>query len=68
MLHVLIIAILLVTITSAFGVVFYSADVPTGVLLLEFIAVVLVGAMSFAALGPRDSPRSSPTPTRHRRS
>jgi len=50
-LHVLIIAVLLVLITSAFGVVFYSADVPTGTLLLKFAAVVVVGAMSFAALG-----------------
>jgi ABC-2 type transport system permease protein len=50
-LHVLIIAVLLVLITSAFGVVFYSADVPTGTLLLKFAAVVEVGSMSFAALG-----------------
>jgi len=50
-LHVLIIAILLVIITSAFGVVFYGANVPSGVLLLKFTAVVVVGAMSFAALG-----------------
>jgi len=50
-LHVLIIAVLLVIITSAFGVVFYSANVPSGVLLLKFTAVVVVGAMSFAALG-----------------
>ena len=38
-------------ITSAFGVVFYGADVPTGTLLLKFAAVVVVGSMSFAALG-----------------
>jgi ABC-2 type transport system permease protein len=50
-LHVLIIAILLVIITSAFGVVFYGASVPTGILLLKFAVVVVVGAMSFAALG-----------------
>ena len=50
-LHVLIVAILLVIITSAFGVAFYGADVPSGVLLLKFAAVVVVGAMSFAALG-----------------
>jgi ABC-2 type transport system permease protein len=50
-LHVLIVAILLVIITSAFGVVFYSASVPSGILLLKFAAVVVVGAMSFAAMG-----------------
>jgi ABC-2 type transport system permease protein len=50
-LHVLIVAILLVIITSAFGAVVYNADVPSGVLLLKFLAVVVVGAMSFAALG-----------------
>ncbi len=49
--HVLVVAILLVIITSAFGVVFYSADVPTGSLLLKFAAVVVVGALSFSALG-----------------
>jgi ABC-2 type transport system permease protein len=50
-LHVLIVAILLVIITSAFGVVFYSASVPSGILLFKFAVVVVVGAMSFAALG-----------------
>lgn len=50
-LHVLIVAILLVIITSAFGVVFYSASVPSGILLLKFAVVVVVGAMSFAAMG-----------------
>ena len=49
--HVLIVAILLVMITSAFGDVFYAADVPGGTLLLKFAVVVVVGAMSFAALG-----------------
>ena len=50
-LHVLIIAVLLVVITAAFGVAFYNADVPTGTLLLEYLIVVVVGAVSFAALG-----------------
>jgi ABC-2 type transport system permease protein len=49
--HVLIVAILLVIITSAFGVLFYNADVPTGSLLLKYFVVVVVGAMSFAGLG-----------------
>ncbi len=49
--HVVIVAILLVVITSAFGVAFYNADVPRGPLLLDFAAVVVIGALSFAALG-----------------
>ena len=49
--HAILIAILLVVITAAFGRAFYSADVPVGAQLLKFAAVVVVGAMSFAALG-----------------
>src|SRR4029453_11768742 len=43
--------VLLVVITAAFGVAFYNADVPTGTLLLEYLIVVVVGAVSFAAVG-----------------
>ncbi len=50
-LHVLIIAVLLVLITAAFGVAFYGADVPTGTLLLKYVVIVVVGAVSFTALG-----------------
>ncbi|MFB3738528.1 MAG: ABC transporter permease [Candidatus Velamenicoccus archaeovorus] len=50
-LHAIGIAVLLVVLTAAFGAAFYSADVPSGVLLLKFAVVVLVGSMSFAALG-----------------
>jgi ABC-2 type transport system permease protein len=49
--HVLMVAILLVIITSAFGILFYNADVPSGALLLKYLVVVVVGAMSFTALG-----------------
>jgi len=49
--HAMLVAILLVVITAAFGAVFYGADVPTGMLLMKFAAVVVVGAASFAALG-----------------
>ena len=49
--HAILIAILLVVITSAFGVAFYDAEVPTGVLLWEHTVTVIVGAMAFSALG-----------------
>jgi ABC-2 type transport system permease protein len=48
--HAMVIAFVLVTITVAFGVVFYSSQVPTGVPLLQFIVTLLVGGLSFAAL------------------
>ncbi len=50
-LHAIGIAVLLVVLTAAFGVAFYSADAPAGMLLVKFALVVLVGSMSFAALG-----------------
>jgi ABC-2 type transport system permease protein len=49
--HAILISILLVVITTAFGVAFYQAEVPTGVLLWELFATVVVGAMAFSALG-----------------
>jgi ABC-2 type transport system permease protein len=49
--HAMIISAILVVITTVFGVVFYGADVPTGTHLLEFIAMLLVGGLSFCALG-----------------
>jgi len=39
-----------VAITVTFGVVFYSAQVPTGVPLLQFVLTLLIGGLSFAAL------------------
>ena len=50
-LHALGIAALLVLLTAAFGITFYEADTPTGASLVRFVIVVVVGAMSFAALG-----------------
>jgi ABC-2 type transport system permease protein len=49
--HALLVSILLVVITSAFGVLFYGASIPTGTLLFEHSVTVIVGAMAFAALG-----------------
>jgi ABC-2 type transport system permease protein len=48
--HGMIIAAILVVITVVFGVIFYSADVPTGLPLLQFALTILVGGLSFCAL------------------
>ena len=48
--HAMLVGFLLVIITSAFGVAFYNASVPTGLPLVEFIMTLLVGSLSFAAL------------------
>jgi len=48
--HAVLVALLLVCITVAFGRLAYSADVPSGTALLRFLLVVVVGAVSFAAL------------------
>jgi ABC-2 type transport system permease protein len=50
-LHALFVALLLVALTAAFGRVFYQADVPTGMTLLRFLVMVVVGSTSFCALG-----------------
>ncbi|MGZ5291461.1 MAG: ABC transporter permease [Actinomycetota bacterium] len=49
--HAMGIALLLVAITAAFGVVVYGADVPTGSLLLKYLVTVVAGAGAFSALG-----------------
>jgi ABC-2 type transport system permease protein len=49
--HAILVSLLLVVITAAFGVIFYQADVPTGTRLWEHLLTVVVGAMSFSALG-----------------
>ncbi|MGC9962715.1 MAG: ABC transporter permease [Acidimicrobiales bacterium] len=49
--HALLVAVLLVAITVAFGSLVYNADVPTGAALLRFLAILLVGSASFSALG-----------------
>ena len=50
-LHALFVALLLVALTAAFGRVFYQADVPTGMTLVRFLVMVVVGSTSFCALG-----------------
>jgi ABC-2 type transport system ATP-binding protein len=50
-LHALLVSILLVAITAAFGRAFYHADIPTGLTLLRFGVMLVVGAASFCALG-----------------
>ncbi len=50
-LHTLLVSVLLVAITIAFGHAFYHADVPTGLTLLRFCVILTVGAASFCALG-----------------
>jgi ABC-2 type transport system permease protein len=50
MLHALGVGILLVVITAAFGRLLYSASIPTGVTLLRFLVVLLVGSAGFCAL------------------
>ncbi len=49
--HAVMVALLLVVITSAFGVAFYDAEVPWGVRRGAHAATVIVGAMAFSALG-----------------
>jgi len=49
--HALLVAVLLVVITAAFGRAFYHATVPTGLTLLRLIVVVVAGAATFSALG-----------------
>ncbi len=48
--HAMFVAAILVTITLAFGRLFYSSHFPTGAPLLEFILTLVVGALSFSAL------------------
>lgn len=49
--HAMLVSVLLVIITAAFGTLFYGADIPTGTLLLKFVAVLAVGGAAFSALG-----------------
>jgi ABC-2 type transport system permease protein len=50
-LHAVFVAVLLVVITAAFGRGVYHASIPTGLTLLRFAVVVLVGSAAFCALG-----------------
>jgi len=51
MVHAVLVAVLLVVITAAFGRTLYHADIPTGITLLRFLIMLLVGAAAFCALG-----------------
>jgi ABC-2 type transport system permease protein len=48
--HSMLVAGILVVITLAFGKLAYGTDLPSGGPLLEFLATLVVGALSFAAL------------------
>jgi ABC-2 type transport system permease protein len=48
--HATLVGLLLVVITAAFGSAFYHTSVPTGLPLLEFVATLLVGSLTFVAL------------------
>jgi ABC-2 type transport system permease protein len=50
-LHALVIAVLLVVVTAAFGAGVYHGAVPSGTTLWRFAVMLLVGAGSFCALG-----------------
>ncbi len=49
--HALLISILLVVITVAFGKLAYQADIPSGAALARFAVILIVGAAGFSALG-----------------
>ena len=49
--HALGVAVLLVVLTAAFGHFFYHAQIPSGATLARFVAMLLVGAAAFSALG-----------------
>jgi ABC-2 type transport system permease protein len=50
-LHAMIVSVLLVVVTAAFGRAFYHAHIPTGATLLQMLVVLAVGAAAFCALG-----------------
>lgn len=50
-LHALLIAILLVVVTAAFGRAFYHSDIPSSVVLLRFLVMLIIGSATFCALG-----------------
>jgi ABC-2 type transport system permease protein len=50
-LHAVLVSVLLVIITAAFGHVFYNADIPTGAALLRTLIILAIGAAAFCALG-----------------
>jgi ABC-2 type transport system permease protein len=50
-LHAMLVALLLVAITVAFGKAFYDAEIPSGLTLVRFVVMLVVGAACFCALG-----------------
>jgi ABC-2 type transport system permease protein len=50
-LHAVLVSVLLVVVTAAFGRAFYNADIPTGVTLVRMLITLAVGAAAFCALG-----------------
>jgi ABC-2 type transport system permease protein len=50
-LHAVLVSVLLVIGTAAFGRAFYSAHIPTGATLLRMLVMLVVGAAAFCALG-----------------
>jgi ABC-2 type transport system permease protein len=49
--HAMFVAVILVAITAAFGAAFYDAVIPSGLTLVRFVVMLVVGATSFCALG-----------------
>lgn len=49
--HAMLIGVVLVAITAAFGRAFYHVDVPTGLTLLRFLVALVIGSAGFCALG-----------------
>ena len=49
--HAMLVALLLVALTAGFGRLAYSAEIPGGATLVRFLVMLVVGAMSFCALG-----------------
>jgi ABC-2 type transport system permease protein len=50
-LHAVLVSVLLVVITAAFGRAFYNAEIPTGLSLVRTLITLAVGAAAFCALG-----------------
>ena len=50
-LHSLLVAVLLIVLTAAFGRLAYGANIPGGTALLRFLLMLVIGAVAFCALG-----------------
>ncbi len=49
--HAMLVSVLLVIATAAFGRVFYSAEIPSGATLVRMLIILAIGAAAFCALG-----------------